>query len=1007
MIRSLLAVALGLAPGALAWWTGRRVIALRDDPLLPERLLARARRLTQVGVVATVLLVILLPDQAPWALPLAALAFVIGVFPARCVLRDETWGLGRYLFAVGRFQLGTIGIWVLIAAAPMLVLAAGPARWLVAAGLGVLLLGWSYFHGWIFLRLIGARPLKHPDLASRFAAVAGRAGVAAPPVYRFGFAGGRMANAFALPAGREPCVLFSDQVLGFLDPDELAAIFAHEVAHLEHWGRTRLGWSRLAMTAVVALAVVGVPLLQLWLAHWTPTMIAWGWVLALLLALGVRAAHQQRYEAESDRRAAALCGDSEALARGLTKLTALARLPRRWAADVGRNASHPSLARRIQAIRAAAGTAPGRLAAPALILTERPGMIVLLEADRVTWLDGVPEGTALEPAAVREGAASMRAVRYGELVELRVRPGLFNRNPSLVARARSGRSWSVPIGAADVVAAQAALDVVDTQLGQEARPRGVALIVARALAACVVSLAVLGTAFATTATAGLMALILPGRAALAAVGTAVLGSGLLGLWSPETFAGGVTMWASVALTALGVPALWLARAAGPEPRVRERRIALAVACLLSVLGFAAAVSAFLGGVEPADFAALPWMAPNASVGLAAAAVALLTVSRPVFSRVAVALAVLALTPVALAIGGRVVPTSGLSWREGSATLVNRAEVGTVAGTLRIAPSATRFAVTLVTPGRQGLPPAFQVGDFTGVQRPLPALDVAFLDDRRLLAIVREELGLVLQLVAAAGTVPAWRVALAELEAPRVAVLGKDGWQVTGTEPISEGMVVVSGRIGSPAVTVKRWAPESETDTERAFLAADTLYRVTVRPAPWALSRWATVWMLLGPRSEVAHASLARLGPEGWRTLATWRRPVRCEAVADGRVVCLAPLMAGTRVFVLEPGGTRLMTVGEIPGPVWRWSAGATGEIGMITSDGRGALLDITTRRVTHFPLAADAGGPVEALPLSGRLAVLARSRNGSTVSVYEVRSAAGKSGSGLTPSALSAASQLR
>ena len=89
--------------------------------------------------------------------------------------------------------------------------------------------------------------------------------------------------------------------------------------------------------------------------------------------------------------------------------------------------------------------------------------------------------------------------------------------------------------------------------------------------------------------------------------------------------------------------------------------------------------------------------------------------------------------------------------------------------------------------------------------------------------------------------------LAELAAPRVSVLGKDGWQVMGTEPISEATVVVSGRIGSDAINVKRWALEGEADTERAFLAGDTLYRVTVRPAPWALSRWATMWMLLGPR----------------------------------------------------------------------------------------------------------------------------------------------------------------
>ena len=318
MIRSLLAVVLALLPGGLAWWSGRRSLALRDDPLLPERLLERTRRLTQASVLVAVIIAFFLPSQAPWALPLGALALLIGVFPARRALRDESWGLFGYLVAMGRFYLGAVGIWVLVAAAPLVVLAVEPpARWFVAAGLAALLLVWGHFYSWIFLKLVGSTPLERAELTPRLTAIAARSTIPAPEVHRFGFAGGRMANAFAFPGERRGKVLFADQVLGFFQLDEIAAIFAHELAHLEHWDRARLRRSRAAMVLVVALAVVGIPLLQLWLETLTP-MIAWGWALALPLALGFRASLHQRHEAESDQRAVALCGDAEALARGLS-----------------------------------------------------------------------------------------------------------------------------------------------------------------------------------------------------------------------------------------------------------------------------------------------------------------------------------------------------------------------------------------------------------------------------------------------------------------------------------------------------------------------------------------------------------------------------------------------------------------------------------------------------------------------------------------------------------------
>jgi hypothetical protein len=45
---TLLSLAVAAVPGVFAWWTGRRLVARRDDPALPERIAARANRLVQV-----------------------------------------------------------------------------------------------------------------------------------------------------------------------------------------------------------------------------------------------------------------------------------------------------------------------------------------------------------------------------------------------------------------------------------------------------------------------------------------------------------------------------------------------------------------------------------------------------------------------------------------------------------------------------------------------------------------------------------------------------------------------------------------------------------------------------------------------------------------------------------------------------------------------------------------------------------------------------------------------
>src|SRR5205814_29785 len=80
-------------------------------------------------------------------------------------------------------------------------------------------------------------------------------------------------------------------------------------------------------------------------------------------------------------RARALCEDAGALVSGLTKLTMAGRMPRRWSAELEHGSSHPSLARRLHAIRRVAAIPVMPFDATLVIATTRPTALVVLDRD--------------------------------------------------------------------------------------------------------------------------------------------------------------------------------------------------------------------------------------------------------------------------------------------------------------------------------------------------------------------------------------------------------------------------------------------------------------------------------------------------------------------------------------------------------------------------------------------------------------------------------------------------
>ena len=653
---------------------------------------------------------------------------------------------------------------------------------------------------------MGARAIQEPEWSEGFRRVLASARVALRPgLWRAGPRGARVANALALPSLHGPHVLFTETLLECLDEEERTAVLAHEVSHLELFTRSLLVRWQWGTFAAIATAAMVFPATERVPAEWR-----WvggiAWPLVVLVTLTSRGRVIRAQEEPSDRRAVELSGNAEAVVSGLVKLHETARLPRRWAMAHEQHASHPSLARRIRAIRAAAGQPPAQVPFP-VVLRGTDGSAIVLEADRVRYLTKAPASEETLDGLLA-GAASAMALPWTDVGELRV-DARGTRVPGLVLADRRGTRWTVALAAADVPRVQAALDAVDERL-PAVLPAGAGRVrLARVVLVALCALLLVALPWSSALIVAALALLVPGPAALLASAVAAIAAGLL-----AAAQGVSTARIALAIAVAGCGA-WLAsvawrwrREGGPDDRIVHPIAGLSAVIAWTAVVLYAWTDAFalhvaakavpaLAILPFATAAAWAWARePRFRRGLA---VPLL------LGAIGVALSTTAWVDVVvrdpLRAGG-----SGLPVTTARLTAIDRADVDASASELWLSPSAT-FAIAPEPPDDdeedESAPLEFTLGNVDGLRRSVSALALQVPDDEHVVTIEREgdELAVRMRLVTAPET-PTWS-----------ARIPASGWGTLGVDP-----------------RARRWSCSSRPRQGSACLPGRSM------PRPWRTGR---------------------------------------------------------------------------------------------------------------------------------------------------------------------------
>jgi Zn-dependent protease with chaperone function len=881
-----IAAIVALVPGVMAFWWGRAAVANPTDPTRAERL-AATRKLTapMFGCCAAILMAAAI-DQCLWALPLMVFARMVASYYVRRTLYGETWSLAVYFSFFARLTAASFGPWILIAVSPGLV-ASWPAHpWLAASLLTLALCAWNEFSSDAFIFIMRARGVPAGELLTRFTALAERCALPAVWFGEVRLHGGVLANAVALPSIRRPAVVFSSCLLEQLTDEEAIGICAHEIAHLEYF-KPRLRQNSNGTDVVIAIGCFMVPLLRPTLP-WLVSYWYVGWLPLLVLAMALRARKRQQNETASDLRALELTGNPDALISALIKAHEAMHVARRWDPEVERRATHPSLARRIQAIRAAAGAPHPVLSGATELVDPTSSVTVGLHADRLHW---------------NEGEAISHRIAYSHLSELRIVTGTSGM-PKLRAATRSGQRWEMTLAPADVARAQAALDVIDSRLAPHpavaaAVPESFRQVAAIATLAAAMFLSQIGVAIAALA-----ALVRPSTPTLAGAAAASLIAAAL-MW----LAPGSDALLMLLLVVCGTGLLATAYARRGEAPRQSPGPAVGALCATMVGAWAlffgggrgawplhqAAQSWPAAAALPAAVAAAVVFGPNrrarvAAVPLAAAAIAVVFIASPQFVATCVRDPFIsALEPEALHI----------------TTLDDRSAKGTplpfVASDVRISQDGRYMAA--LAEDFDDETTTVHLGPVGGTLVPYRADDVVFAGHDRALVLERREWPVV-RVIRLGDPLRDEQppIVLPGMEARRIVAAPSDaGWMVFGS--MGDGtLVTVTAPFGGEAPTTRQWASEWRSGATIVAAADDRVLVQRTRYQPNILARH-RLWQLaflLGPAAS--ESELRTIGPAALPgKVAVTVLPATCNSRGElSSAMCAAFDGADTRLFTFDP-----------------------------------------------------------------------------------------------------------
>ncbi|HKN67471.1 MAG TPA: M48 family metalloprotease, partial [Gemmatimonadaceae bacterium] len=748
--------------------------------------------------------------------------------------------------------IGSLGVWLLAAATPALVttIALGWApndhqqATRIAVVVAILLAStvalWQREYTRVFVALHRGTPFRssaRPELWTRLEAVLDRAAPSLerrPEVYRFGAPGAYVMNAFAIPSRSHPAIALGDTLLATLTDDEIVAVFAHETAHHEQFNTKR--WRRARWRSLVLIVFIAVlPVLLVTQLPLGAMAVGWCMPVIILATLGKAAGRRREAETESDLRAIALGGTAQALIGALTKLHVYSRVPRRWPHAIERAATHPSLARRIQALQEAAPAVENpqpQVATPlAAFRSRNPGEVVAFDRERAYWFEGVPAGASLELHDLRDAASSYRAIAYADLTELHVTVADGDR--MIAATDHDGRSWRAPIAPADVASVQAALDRVDVKLGRRrvpVAPAGTPLI--RWLALALLVLLSAGGELGLALVPILIVLVRPAiSAAIAATAALTIAHLLVALrlivWADPLRQISLLLALSVTIVLI-VQTVRRVRADTSRGNVRRlTREAWMTACLLAGIAVITTASLLtLVGGRPASLLSHP-AAIGAASSLFAAGGALLTIPNRWWRLGG------AVTSLAALGGGTILSGDGwlinrrppVIWNSQRLTANGAVHVAGGGLTLVTSPHGEAFAVAQYQPARRGQVSGtrYVIGRFgaaTPALRTSAADKIVFADDTTLIAldsIDSDSLELRAERVDGNREVVLWRQRIpgsvgAELLIDRA----RGSWVVVGRDEGDSSFVVESGSLNGGKPRLLRTRPivrEAENGTD--------------------------------------------------------------------------------------------------------------------------------------------------------------------------------------------------